>query len=274
MKKFDLHTHHNRCGHARGTIEDYIQAAIRAGLDVIGISDHSPFFARESDHAAPGIAMAVSWFPEYIAEVQELKLKYAGKIEVLLGLESDFFPEVIDVYRNAYKDIPFDYLIGSVHLCRGVSVFNKTRWNGLDLNEQIAVKEDYLRMIQASARCGLFQIMGHMDAMKGYYPAYSLLPTPETDKTLEVISACGVAIEVNTSGKMKWSGGWYPSDDILERAHFYGVNITLGSDSHDPERVGDDFDAVAARLRAIGYEKWVYFRQKQPVYVPLAGKMV
>jgi histidinol-phosphatase (PHP family) len=31
---FDLHTHHHRCGHALGEIEDYIQAAIekRDGL--------------------------------------------------------------------------------------------------------------------------------------------------------------------------------------------------------------------------------------------------
>ncbi|SHF28944.1 PHP domain-containing protein [Seinonella peptonophila] len=41
--KFDLHTHHNRCGHAYGKIEEYIEAAIRKGLQMIGISDHSLF---------------------------------------------------------------------------------------------------------------------------------------------------------------------------------------------------------------------------------------
>lgn len=40
--KFDLHTHHFRCGHADGTIRDYIEAGIAAGLGVIGISDHTP----------------------------------------------------------------------------------------------------------------------------------------------------------------------------------------------------------------------------------------
>ncbi len=29
--KFDLHTHHFRCGHADGDIEAYIQAGIKAG---------------------------------------------------------------------------------------------------------------------------------------------------------------------------------------------------------------------------------------------------
>lgn len=39
--KFDLHTHHERCGHAVGTIRDYIEAAIHSELDVIGISDRT-----------------------------------------------------------------------------------------------------------------------------------------------------------------------------------------------------------------------------------------
>jgi histidinol-phosphatase (PHP family) len=269
MTRFDLHTHHDRCGHARGKVEDYIRAAIDAGLDVIGISDHSPFFAREGDHAAPGIAMAISWFPSYIQEVLDLKQRYANRIEVLLGMESDYFPEVLDAYRQAYAGVPFDYIIGSVHLSGGVSVFNKTRWNGLSLAQQIEAKEDYYRLIQGSARCGLFQVLGHIDAMKGYYPAFSALPTPIIDHTMQIISDCGVAVEVNTSGKTKWSGGWYPSDDLLERACFYGVDVTLGSDAHDPERVGDDVDAVAERLRELGFVRWVYFRQKKPVYVAL-----
>lgn len=35
--KFDLHTHHFRCGHADGNIRDYIEAGIKAGLQAIGI---------------------------------------------------------------------------------------------------------------------------------------------------------------------------------------------------------------------------------------------
>lgn len=45
--KFDLHTHHFRCGHADGNIRDYVEAALEAGLQVIGISDHTPILARK-----------------------------------------------------------------------------------------------------------------------------------------------------------------------------------------------------------------------------------
>jgi histidinol-phosphatase (PHP family) len=62
---------------------------------------------------------------------------------------------------------------------------------------------------------------------------------------------------------------WYPSDEILELANFYGVDVTFGSDSHVPERVADEFEIVRERLRAIGYSKWAVFRQKQKILIPL-----
>src|SRR4051794_40559152 len=119
--KFDLHTHHYRCGHAEGNIEDYIKSAIDAGITALGISDHSPYFAHESDHPFSGITMARSEFPNYIAEVLRLKEQYKDRIEILLGVESDFFPQDIEVYRTAYEPFPFDYIIGSVHLTGGIS---------------------------------------------------------------------------------------------------------------------------------------------------------
>lgn len=58
MLKFDLHTHHERCGHAVGGIRDYIEAAVSEGLQVIGISDHSPYFGSKEESPWPQIAMA------------------------------------------------------------------------------------------------------------------------------------------------------------------------------------------------------------------------
>ncbi|MGU3472381.1 histidinol-phosphatase [Paenibacillus sp. D51F] len=268
--KFDLHTHHSRCGHAAGSIEDYIRAAIDAGIGAIGISDHSPYFGREEDHPEPGIAMARSSLAGYVEEVLALKAKYEGKIEVLLGMESDFFPEHADTYRKAYEAYPFDYIIGSVHFTSGRSIFNKTRWKGLSQSAQAEQKREYYELIRQSAVSGMFQVLGHIDAMKGYYPAFSDIPASESiDLALQAIAGSGASIEINTSGKTKTVGGWYPSNEILERAHHFGVTCSFGSDSHVPARVGDDFEEVRALLKSIGFREWFFYRQKQPVAVPL-----
>jgi histidinol-phosphatase (PHP family) len=271
--KFDLHTHHRRCGHATGVIEDYIRAALDAGLTAIGISDHSPYFAEEADHPHPGIAMARSEFPRYVEEVLRLKEKYRGRIEVLLGVESDFFPEHLEVYRSAYAAYPFDYLIGSVHYTRGVSIFNKNRWKGLDEARKTEEKRHYYELIRASAGTGLFQVLGHIDAMKGYYPAFAEVPGAEAeiDAALAAVAENDIAIEINTSGKTKDCGGWYPSDAILERALHFGVDVTFGSDAHKPERVGDEWEQVRKRLKEIGFSRWVFYRNRRKVIVPLDG---
>lgn len=267
--KFDLHTHHQRCGHAIGTIEDYVKQAIEYGLHYIGISDHSPYFSSEADHPYPTIAMAKSELVPYIEEVLRLKEKYKDKIHVLLGIESDFFPDYIDVYRDQYLLYPFDYIIGSVHHVHDIGIFKKGRWEGLTSLEQVKVKGEYYDLIQKSAKSGLFQILGHIDAMKGFYPAFSSIETDVIEKTMKIIGQEDIAIEINTSGKTKDCGGWYPTDEILERAFFYHVKVTFGSDAHTPERIGDDFELVQKRLKEIGFTEWAYFIKKQRILTSL-----
>lgn len=269
--KFDLHTHHDRCGHASGTIEDYVKSAIEAGISAIGISDHSPYFAHEHDHPQPGIAMARSEFPNYIAEVLRLKAKYEGMIEVLLGVESDYYPDHIDLYRSTYEQYPFDYIIGSVHQTRGVSIFNRTRWKKLPEDRHAEEKRHYYELIRQSADSGVFQVLGHIDAMKGYYPGFADIAGAEDaiDEALQAVARNDIALEINTSGKTKDCGGWYPTDALLERALHFGADVTFGSDAHVPGRVGDEWDDVQRRLREIGFKRWVFYRQKHKVVVPL-----
>ncbi|MNM88169.1 histidinol-phosphatase [compost metagenome] len=157
-----------------------------------------------------------------------------------------------------------------MHSVSEVSIFNKNRWKNVSKSDKIATKEAYYSLIQQSARSGMFQILGHIDAMKGNYPPFSDIPADAAiDETLRVIANNQIAIEINTSGKTKLSGGWYPSDAILERALHFGVEVTFGSDAHTPKRVADEWDDVAKRLKEIGFSEWVYFKNKQKVVVPL-----
>lgn len=268
--KFDLHTHHARCGHAVETVEDYIKSAVRYGLQVIGISDHSPFFASQEDQAKPRIAMAKSEFPGYIQEVLKLKEAYQDQIEVLLGVEADFLPEHMEIYKKQFGKYPFDYIIGSVHYTRGMrSIFLKENWEGLSEAEFLKEKEAYYSLIQEAAKSKAFDILGHIDAIKARCPYFSQVETDIVDKTLKMIADCDTVIEVNTSGKTKDCGGWYPADEILERACFYGVKVTFGSDAHEPERVADDWERVRRFLKEIGYQEWAIFRKRKRELIPL-----
>ncbi|WP_405160839.1 histidinol-phosphatase [Nocardia sp. NBC_01499] len=256
---FDLHTHHNRCGHGEGTLRQMIEAAIEAGLDTIGLSDHSPFFAEPVDHFKPWVAMAKSEFPKYVTEAVALRAEYRERITVLVGVESDFFDDHCDLYRQIYSHYPLDYIIGSVHVLGDRDIFDPARWIEADLLEQ---KESYCAAVGRSARSGLFDILGHVDAIKGDCPEIAEIRTPAVDRMLRDIAESDVVMEINTSGSTKQVGGWYPSPDVLERAAFYGVKVTFGSDAHRPDRIGDDFEAVRNHLYELGYRDWYVFRDR------------
>jgi len=262
--KFDFHTHHDRCGHAVGTIEEYIVAAIEQGLDLIGISDHTPLFAMEEDRPSLHGCMAKSQFVPYVEEVLALKQKYQGQIEVLLGIEADFLPEHLELYGRILASQPFDYVIGSVHEFAGIGLYDSEFWDGLDAQGKLDVKNQYYDYVAKSAKCGLYDILGHVDALNRYFFEYPKLRTEAADFTLQTIANHDVAIEINSS-----DDNWVPDAYLLERALYHGVKVTFGSDAHEPERVGDHFEAVRQQLKTIGFQEWAIFRERKRTMISL-----
>ena len=39
----NYHTHTARCNHASGTEREYVEAAIKSGLKILGFADHTPY---------------------------------------------------------------------------------------------------------------------------------------------------------------------------------------------------------------------------------------
>jgi len=249
----DHHTHHVRCGHAAGSIEEYIQAALALGLEEIGITDHAPLYWMEGDHPWPGSAMARSELPHYVEEVLLLKRRYAGRIRVLLGLESDYAPGFEDFYRDLRAAYPWDYWIGSVHQLLGSHIYQAERWNrGADPAE---VYTGYFRLVRKSARSGLFDVLGHITGIMALSPR----PTPELlerefEQTVRAIAETGVAVEVNTSGLRKGLLEPFPAGPLLRRLRDAGVPLTYGSDSHLPSEVGHGRELAAELLE--GAVRW------------------
>lgn len=261
---FDLHTHHQRCGHAQGSVRDYISAALDKNLAYIGISDHTPFFAEPEDHPDPGACMAKSDFPAYILEVLALKQEFAGQIDVLLGVEADFIPDCLDLYRGILQSYPFDYIIGSVHEFAGISLYDSDYWDQLTREAKLEVKNSYYNHVAQSAAAGLYDILGHVDALNRYFPGYADLHPETAENMLKTIAEHGIAMEINSSDDL-----WVPDHWLLERALHYGVKVTFGSDAHEPERVGEHFSDIRKHLLDIGFREWAVFKNRERIMLPL-----
>ena len=81
----NYHTHTKRCLHAFGTEEDYISAALNAGVSVLGFSDHAPF--PDVDY---GYRMPYSELGEYFAAVDRLREERADDIIIKKSLEIEY----------------------------------------------------------------------------------------------------------------------------------------------------------------------------------------
>jgi len=105
------HSHTTRCGHAYGSDEDYVEAAIANGFRVIGFSDHIFFPGIQQ----PGMRGDYSMLADYQQSVLSLKKAYQHKIQVHLGFEAEYYPIFDSYYRSLLQEKGFEYLILGQH---------------------------------------------------------------------------------------------------------------------------------------------------------------
>lgn len=261
-----LHTHSRYCDGA-GDVQDYVEAALAAGLPALGASGHAPV-PWPTDYAMP-----LDRLPAYVAEVQRLRGAYAGRIDVYLGLELDYRPGVMAFYRDTLAPYPFDYLIGSVHYVGelddrpwafeaspGVFADGVRRLYGGFTRRLVA---DYYALVREAAQVPEVSILGHIDRLKmynvgdRYFSEDAAWYRDAVEETLAAIAASGKIVELNTSGWRKANPSPFPSPWIARRCAELGIPMCLSGDSHMPQQVTYRFREGAALLRDAGHREVV-----------------
>lgn len=267
----DYHMHTPRCNHAIGTVDEYAEAALLVGLEEIGMSDHSPM----PDHFDVW-RMDESELGSYIQEVNEAKQAFAGRLDVKLGLEADYFPDTGDYIKNLLDAHPWDYVIGSVHYLGDLS--NKWGFDNPDDMREWEFRDvedaycDYFERVAASARSGLFDVIGHPDLIKkfGHRPMLDSQRVAVAEEAmLQAVKEADVALEVSSAGLRKPVAEVYPHARIIARAAELNIPISFGSDAHAPGEVGHAMEDCIGMLALCGVHEVASFssrkRQMQPI---------
>src|SRR5690554_4880509 len=142
----DYHTHHVRCGHAIGSLEEYVLQGIEIGLDQLGLSDHMPLLHVDPATYYSGMAMPMDELPRYFEECTRLKEQYRNQIDIRIGLEGDYiegYEEQIERIVTAY---PWDYVIGSVHFLGEWDISDSRQLHGWEGRKVDEVYEIYYSM--------------------------------------------------------------------------------------------------------------------------------
>ncbi len=256
----DYHTH-TELTDGVGKPRDYAAVALQRGLKELGCSDHAPLGDRDIEWTMKlkDLDTYVWWVREAQAEFPELSIK--------LGLEVDFFPGREDWIRELAAMYEWDFFLGSVHFIGEWPVDeSKKYWQGRDVDQ---TWREYFEVWAAAARAKLFDSMAHPDLPKkfGHHPASDF--TTVFEKALQAVKQADVAIEVSTAGLRKPCREIYPSRDFLQIAYRLGIPITLGSDAHLPEEVGQDVDQAVALAHSAGYREICRFEKRQRFTVSL-----
>lgn len=250
----DLHNHTPLCNHAKGTPREFVEAAIKCGINVFGFSDHAPMNFDQT------YRMRFDEMDGYEAEVKELKAEFKDKIDIKLAYEADYLPGLMD---KRVFDADVDYLIGSVHFIGEWGFDNPEFIGDYKKKNPDETWAEYFRLIGEMAKIKEFNIVGHMDLLK----VFNFKPSSDTTKlamnALEEIKKAGMAIEINASGLRKPVKEAYPSNELLSAALELEIPITFGSDAHAVSHVGYSISENIEKAKMLGFKEYAYFEGRQ-----------
>jgi histidinol-phosphatase (PHP family) len=260
LYKTDYHIH-TSFSDGKAAPENYIAPAISAGLSEIGFSEHLSLFRENQDWV-----MHPEKVNEYIAHIDNLK-KNVKNITVRTGLEIDFFPGKEQDIELFLTGIDLDYRIGSVHYLGDKTIdLGPAFYEGKDINKLF---ESYMGYVMAAASSGLFDIIGHCDLIRifGHRPSFN--PELLYRKLAKTMKKHNVVFELNTNGRNKAVGDFYPDRRFLNVFREENVPVCVNSDAHMPSRVGQFFDEAYNLLRKAGFKEMAVFEGRKRRMKPL-----
>lgn len=254
---YDSHMHTPLCKHAWGEPEEYAQQALKAGLKGIIFTCHCPM----PDGFWPTVRMSESEFDTYVALVQRAADAFKGKLDIRLGIESEYFPGYEDYIRSLHQRAEFHYVLGAVHW-QAKEYLNKFETGTIE-----NFRRTYFDHLAKSAESGLYDCLAHPDLVKNYHPdswCFAIVKNSAA-AALDRIAATGVAMELNTSGLNKSYSEMNPGDEMLSMMAERKIPVVIGSDAHRSVRVGEHFVTALNKLTDAGYEKVSYFLNRQRI---------
>ena len=232
--------------------EEVVLSAIEKGFSSLGISDHgyTPF----------DLSYCIKDTEGYINNVNALKQKYKGKINLHLGVEEDAYA-LTDRKR-------YDYIVGSCHYVFKDGVYYavdndeetfKKALNAFD-NNPLKYAENYYSKFVDYILNRKPNIIGHFDLITKFEKTLPLFLNNDeykklSEKYLLEALKSGCIFEVNTGAISRgYRQTPYPSVDLLHLIKKHDGKVILSSDSHNANTLDYEFNNTKAILKDIGFK--------------------
>ena len=257
---FDYHLHSAVSFDSEALPADMAAAAVQRGLREICFTDHYDF------HTDPQVAPRGFTVAQYKTAYDGLEVPgLAIRRGVEFGLTRWNAPHL----KELAAQYPYDFILGSVHFVDGFDPYEPEYWRGR------TVQEAFRAYLEEAYQCLLvhsdFDVLGHLTYVckSAYNPTHEPVRLEAyrqiTDEILKLLVAKGKGMEVNTSGVDR-AGAFLPDAEFLRRFRELGGEIvTVGSDAHDPSRVGQ-YAAQALQMLKDIFGHVCTYEKRQPIF--------
>lgn len=261
----DMHVHTEFSLDSSANIESMAEKAISIGLDMICITDHLDWDFPEKDLI---FDFDVN---EYQKSIEAAKQKYAGKLDIRMGVELGMQPQLAERYEKLLKEYPFDFVLGSLHILNNRDPYYKDAFYGM--TDQQAYRQYFEDMLVNVKAFHGFDSLAHLDYIVRYgrekAKNYHISDYMDIiDEILRELIAHDKALEVNSAGLRKNLGFPNPHVGVIKRyKELGGEMITVGADAHKPLHMGYAFKEVESILLDSGFQYYVRFKQRKPEFI-------
>lgn len=225
----NFHTHTPRCLHASGTEEEYVRCALDAELQILGFSDHAPYPFPNGYYST--FRMFPDELPGYVSAVEAVRKRYAGQIQIPLGVEAEYYPKFFRDMVAMVKDHGIEYMLLGQHMLydemEGIGTGSPTA-------DPVLLRQYCDQTIEA-IHTGLFTYFAHPDIMN--FVGDEKLYRQEMGRLCRAARECNLPLEINLLGLQLRRQ--YPNPEFWEIAAEEGCKVVLGVDAHKPEALLD-----------------------------------
>lgn len=257
---FDFHMHSTVSFDAFSTAKEMVDAAASTGLKQICFTDHLDYDPLDDPK-------------KFVFDTQIYNDTYDNlyhpDVKIFLGMEFGMLPDNVETMKADLKRRPFDFVLGSIHFVEDVDIYYDTFWKGKTMDQ---AERRYLEQTLACVKAhDGFDVLGHLTyaskAMSNptHRPILYERHSDLVDEILRTLAQKCKGLEVNTSG-LDRCGVFLPTAEYLRRFKELGGEIvTVGSDAHNAERVGQNCREACQMVADIfGYV--CTFADRKPVF--------
>lgn len=254
-KMLDYHIHiaaHGEYQYTDEWINSYLENARRRRINELGLLEHDEFISCVDSGL---LARMTDIHPDLL---------------IRRGVEVDYIPGREKLIKEMLASQSLDYVIGSIHFINGWGFDHpdhRCLYESKDIDQVYA---DYFDLVKQAAQTGLFDVIGHIDLVKiwGHRPIRNGI-MHYLDPVLGCIRKNGTVVEINSSGLRKPVGEIYPESTVLEALFALNIPITLGSDAHHPDQIGEGLEEARVAAKKAGYRYATGFDRRQRYFADL-----